>query len=192
MSTSEEEMRNRLLAEKTEEEREKKKHQLQELELEEQNRKKTIIKPEQMNKDWPKIVEDFKKQYGKEPDKNGALVFDSPEEVTKFFLAQATATPPREFHGVQLGQDGKPIDNHVYSCGSGHLFQGSLKEIQTQIKKALENDPENQKLKNGQVYIENLINPQKTIEMRRNISDLKSSGEEALSESHRNSMGSSF
>ncbi|VEB32720.1 hypothetical protein [Legionella cherrii] len=192
MSTSEEEMRNRLLAEKTEEEREKKKHQLQELELEEQNRKKTIIKPEQMNKDWPKIVEEFKKQYGKEPDKNGALVFDSPEEVTKFFLAQATATPPREFHGVQLGQDGKPIDNHVYSCGSGHLFQGSLKEIQTQIKKALENDPENQKLKNGQAYIENLINPQKTIEMRRNISDLRDSKEETLHESHKNSMSSTL
>ncbi|CAM2973339.1 Uncharacterised protein [Legionella steigerwaltii] len=169
------------------EEREKKKQQ--ELEIEEQNRKKTTIKPTNINKDWSKIVDDYKKQYGREPDeKNGALVFDSPEEVTKFFMAQATAKPPREFHCVYLGEDGKPMDKHVFSCGSGHLFQGSLKEIQDQIKNALKDDPENQNLKNGKAYIKSLINPTK--DMRQSLSDMQSTSDETHSESHRNSMGS--
>ena len=177
MSTSDTEME-RLIRGRAREARERERKRLQELELEqEQHRQKITLQSQKMSVDMPKLVADFKEKFNKEPNRDGSLGFSSHESATEFLKGQATATSPREFHLAKLDQNGKPTNYHMYSCGSGHLFQGTLEEIKTQIKEALATATgDKTKLKEGQAYIDSWLatkSQEATSGMRQNMNNLR-------------------
>ncbi|HHF7348798.1 TPA: hypothetical protein ACPSKE_001984 [Legionella feeleii] len=139
----------------------------------------TAFKAEKPSSDWEKIVEDFKKKYNKEPEgpAKNILSFPSEKDAMAFFESQATEKqPPREFLMQKL-ENGKPVDDHVFSCGSGQLFRGGLKDIQTQVAKALEaeKDPQKRaKLESGKELIDQRVAAiEKSTDMRAKMGSMK-------------------
>ncbi|CAM2980899.1 hypothetical protein [Legionella worsleiensis] len=99
--------------------------------------------------DWQKIIEDFKKLYPYSPIKNNILTFPTQKDAINFFTAQARQEPPRKFLAIQIGSDGKPTGYTLFSCGNGTLYQGSLAEIESQLKAELKNQPDDHNLQEG-------------------------------------------
>ena len=103
-------------------------------------------KPGAYNQDWKAVVDAYKQEFKKSPDKNGALVFDSPQEATEFFKNRAAAG--NKFYATKY-VDGKPMDHHMFSCGDGQLYEGSSAEIKLQLEAAVKKDPTNKLTQEG-------------------------------------------
>lgn len=133
------------------------------------------VKPVISNdKDWKLIVDAYKKEYPKNEIKDNLLTFPSPENAISFFKQQAKDTPPRKFFASEFA-NGKSTGNHVFSCGSGTLYKGSLDDIQKQLASDLaakSNDPD---LKAGMEQINRIISTNKTREFRLQREDLVAS-----------------
>lgn len=95
------------------------------------------------DQDWHALMTAYRMKYTpsfKEEDKKkkGAreeLRFPSREDAILFFKSQAS-----KGHMFLMAeyQDGKATGFHVYSCGDGELYQGTLSIIRNQLKRALE------------------------------------------------------
>lgn len=83
--------------------------------------------------DWEKILADYKKAYPKAKLDGDTLQFESRDDAVAFFTKQATATPPRTFFMREM-VDGKETGFHLYSCGNGKMYQGTIDEIQKQLE----------------------------------------------------------
>lgn len=108
--------------------------------------------------DWKEIVADYKKAYPDRPCENKRLAFNTREEAMDFFTAQATKQPPRRF----LAQEhihNEPTGFHVFSCGNNKLYQGSLQDIQSQLKTDLIKQPDDLNTKQGLELITKHLNP---------------------------------
>ncbi|WP_156812547.1 hypothetical protein [Legionella tunisiensis] len=138
----------------------------------------STFKVEKPSDDWAKIVEDYQKKYKKEPEgpAKNILSFPSEKEAMEFFESQAKAEPPREFLMQKL-ENGKPVDDHVFSCGSGQLFRGSLKDLQTQVTQALageKDEAKRQKLEAGKNLIDQRVAAmEKSTDMRAKMGSMK-------------------
>ncbi|KTD59007.1 hypothetical protein [Legionella shakespearei] len=115
--------------------------------------------PNTNKSDWEKIIEDYKKKYPDEPVKDNVLVFPTREDAINFFQQQASANPPRKFLGTEIDASGKPTGFNVFSCGDGKLYQGSLNEIQDQLKEAQKAKPDDPNIKEGLAIIARALNP---------------------------------
>lgn len=100
------------------------------------------VKPLRFDEDWLKIAEDYKKQFDKEPEQNGMLVFPNQESMDKFLNEQAAAG--RKFFSVLVGPDGKLTNHFEFSCGDGKRYSGSPEQIRDQLMQALETAGPNQ------------------------------------------------
>lgn len=97
------------------------------------------------NSDWNKIVDNYKQQFPDRAPMNGALAFNSKQEVLDFFQAQAQATPPLKFLSAEITENGKPTGNCVCSVGDGTLYHGTFSQVKAQLQQALQakpNDPD--------------------------------------------------
>lgn len=87
---------------------------------------------------WKKILKKYEEQFPDEkPDEDGCMHFPSAEAAETFF--RELAADKVEFLATQL-VNGKPVDNHMFSCGTGELFHGSFKDIHKQLNNALETE----------------------------------------------------
>lgn len=111
------------------------------------------------NEDWKKTLVDYKKLYPDKPVQNDTLSFETKEDAINFFTAQATGEPPRKFLASGGDQEGKLNGFNVFSCGNKKLYQGSLQDIQNQLKADLNQKPEDLNIKQGLDKITRLINP---------------------------------
>lgn len=116
--------------------------------------------PSTNKSDWAKMVEDYKKKYPDKEVKDNTLIFPTRDDALKFFEQQATANPPRKFLGTELnGASGQPTGFHVFSCGDGVLYQGTLNEIQDKLKEAQKAKPDDPNIKEGLDTIARALNP---------------------------------
>lgn len=114
----------------------------------------STFKPAQTDENWKKIVKAYKEEFKQEPrEEDGVLVFPSKEAAINFFEKQAAQN--LEFFVTEVTPEGQPTGFHMYSCGNGQLYKGSLQEIQKQLQDALKQDPQNDKLNNGLKMIQN-------------------------------------
>ncbi|WP_298626984.1 hypothetical protein [uncultured Legionella sp.] len=109
--------------------------------------------------DWKKIIKDYNQQYPETPVENNVLRFPSQEDAISFFASQAALEPPRKFLARELGPDGKLTGFNVFSCGDGKLYQGTLEEIQEQLKEAELENKDDPAIKEGLQTIAKLLNP---------------------------------
>lgn len=139
------------------------------------------VKPSPIaEEDWKKILQDYMEQYPEHPVQNDTLKFPSRDDAINFFTAQATNTPPRKFFLSEHSRvDGKPTGFHVFSCGDGVLYKGTINEIQTDLKAALKANPNDPNLKEGLETINKFANPAQDFKGR-----LQSTKEEVTSASN--------
>ncbi|MDI9818726.1 MULTISPECIES: hypothetical protein [unclassified Legionella] len=136
------------------------------------------FKPAQPGSNWERISDAYELEFGKKPEANGLLKFESMQAAEDFFDKQAKKG--LEFFGTVIGADGKPIDSHMFSCGSGKLFNGSLQQIHDQVKSALEKDPQNAKLQNGLTLIQKRMPLAATDKYRQGLRDIKQESSPSL------------
>ena len=92
--------------------------------------------------DWPDIMADYLQQMkDKKPSlkpedlakrtasatQDNKLIFDSPQDATAFFKAQAEKG--RSFLAVEVDGNNKPTGQMKFSCGTGKLYEGDTKEV---------------------------------------------------------------
>ncbi|MBL7479020.1 hypothetical protein [Legionella bononiensis] len=179
MSSNEDKIKKNLQAERLKQEALGR--EIEQIRLEEEKRKNAALLDEESSKsqpveemtrfnlqptgveadDWKKIVEDFKKKYPNVPIENNVLVFPTKDDAIAFFTTQATQEPPRKFLASELDSNGKPTGFYAFSCGNGTLYQGTLNEIEEQLKSEQENNPDDPNLKQGLATISRLLNPAK-------------------------------
>ena len=135
------------------------------------------IKPSGSNNgDWQKIIADYKKQYPDKPIQNNVLTFTTLEDAINFFTAQAAHEPPRKFLAPEVDHQGNLTGFNLYSCGNKKLYQGTLKDIQNQLKADLKQNPEDLNVKQGLDEITSLLNP--TSGYRAALQEVKSPAED--------------
>jgi hypothetical protein len=115
--------------------------------------------PGKNKSDWEKILEDYKKKYPDQSVKDNVLTFTSLDEATKFFKDQATANPPRKFFMEEIDENGKPTGLNFFSCGNGKMYQGTLNEIQDQLKADQRANPDDPNIQEGLGDIARALNP---------------------------------
>lgn len=101
------------------------------------------------------IYADYKKQFNRERDAQGRLVFESQAQAVAFFKGQAQLN--RSFLASAMNEDNTPTGFHMFSCGDGQLYQGTLAEIKAQLDGALKSNPGHQQLQQGLDYIESKL-----------------------------------
>ncbi|KTD51177.1 hypothetical protein [Legionella quateirensis] len=206
MSSKEDEIKKNLQAERLKQEALGR--EIEQMRLEEEKRKTAALLDEQLPKsqpveevtrfnlqptgiesdDWKKIVEDFKKKYPNSPVENNVLIFPTKDDAIVFFTAQASQEPPRKFLASELDQNGKPTGFNVFSCGDGTLYQGTLNEIEEQLKTELKDNPDDPNLKQGLATITRLLNPAKGF--RETLMQAKDSEGADLKDGHQADHGS--
>lgn len=118
-----------------------------EVEKEEKQFKVQAQKPSNLSP----LVEAYRQKFeGKEPQIiNGALVFTfaSEEEAKAFFSGRAKAPNCDEFLVTEFNKGFEGVN--YFSCGDGHFYEGSLKEIYAALEKEIAKDANNQKARDG-------------------------------------------
>lgn len=106
-------------------------------------------------KDWDLILKDFNTIKGMSIDeKTGALIFPSHDAAVAFFEKQAIAG--YEFFVAEyIG--GQPSGFHLFSCGDGDLYKGTLEEIREQLEIAIKENPQNTKASAGLESLKDII-----------------------------------
>ena len=116
------------------------------------------LKPSEIdNEDWKKLLADYKKKYPDRLVRNNVLTFATKEDAVNFLTSQATSEPPRKFLATEIDQNGKPTGMNMFSCGNKKLYQGSLNDIQDQLKAELKQSPGDINVKQGLDHITRLI-----------------------------------
>ena len=64
--------------------------------------------------------------------KDNVLLFNTKEQAEAFF--EDLAKLIRSFCCFQMDPTGKPIDNHMFSCGDGKLYKGKAEDIRKQLE----------------------------------------------------------
>lgn len=121
--------------------------------------------------DWQKLVEDYKKEFNKEPDDKGVLIFPNLEAVLNFFTEQAKLG--RMFLAAAITPEGKETGHYEFSCGDGKLYVGSFELINQQLQASLKQDPTNEKIVNGIKTIQSLMPTNPVHEARRELNKMK-------------------
>lgn len=128
--------------------------------------------------DWPLILKNYH-EFRKEEqfsddiqvDESGMLVFPSMESAVKFFTAQANLG--YKFLAERF-ENNQPTGDCQFSCGNGQLFSGTLETIKSQLEKALELNPDDEKLATGLEYINTQITPANNVnQMRDKLASMK-------------------
>ena len=117
------------------------------------------FQPSSNDKSWKKIIEDYKKKYPDVNIENNVLTFPTMDDAISFFKDQATCTPPRKFLASEIDGSGKLTGFHLFSCGDGNLYQGSLQEIHNQLEAAQLEKPEDKNINEGLNVIRSAMNP---------------------------------
>ena len=156
-------------------------------EAEEKTKVKWVLTPNQKKASSGDLITDYKKNFGRDPDENGALVFASRDEAIQFFDDQAQLG--REFFCSEI-RNGKETGFHVFSCGSGQLYKGTLLEIRDQLTEAFSKDSGNEKLAAGLNEINGYVTkadspaPNPASDMRAKIKDERPVEEDTALEKH--------
>lgn len=96
--------------------------------------------------------EEIKKEPEKRPDGSQVLVFDTLKQASEFFVNRS-----KEKNIFLCVEENKGFMGHnFYSCGDGHLYEGSLDDIIAGLKKAVEADANNKEAADGLEYIASL------------------------------------
>ena len=122
--------------------------------------------------DWKKIVADFEKQFHHGLDKDGVMQFASMKDATDFFKKQAEQEK-RCFFATEC-KKGKMLDHHFYSCGDGHLYEGTYLDIEKQLVATVKSHPEDTITAAGLEEFRSLMptsTPNPATEMREHIKD---------------------
>ena len=124
------------------------------------------------NKDWNTIVEAYQKRFNREPDKDGALAFNTKDEAISFFEDQAQSK--LKFLATQAVND-QLIDFHLFSCGDGKLYKGTAAEIRAQLEQVIQTNPGNQDVVDGLAFFNSLlpVAPTPAVEMRSLLKDAR-------------------
>lgn len=124
-------------------EAERKNIRLQEEELERKKAESAVsfvLKPTDNEVKAADLVQEYKKQFDKEPRNDGVLDFASEEEALSFF--SKVAAENKTFFATRV-QGTQELDEHVFSCGDSKLYKGSYAEIKQQLEDAAKANPSN-------------------------------------------------
>lgn len=137
------------------------------------------------NEIWEEILAAYREKYQKEPNENGALLFNSMEEVKNFFAEQAKAHPGKSFLIQEVDGESKSTGYHIYSCGDGDIYDGTFLDIKEQLEKKLgtlsKDDPEYGYVQQGLAFIDKMITPNPTpasTQMKERLKELTEPEEE--------------